>query len=215
MGELISVLLDIPNVKVLNTELERGVYIIAVASTLEGTKCKECGREITQFHGHDDWIKLRHLPILGRKVYIRIRPKRYQCPYCSNKPTTTQRLDWYEPKNPNTKAYEQYLLLQLVNSTVEDVSLKEDIGYDSIEGVIERWINSEVNWAEIKRLKVLGLDEISLKKGHRDFVAIVTGLLANGTSNIGCPARSPQGNGQEVFAIYTCEVEANHSHGLL
>jgi len=180
MAEQINVFLDIPNIKVLGSEIEKGEYIITVESAIDGTKCKRCGSEIKEFHGHDDWIKLRHLPILGRKVYIRIRPKRYKCPYCEDNPTTTQRLDWYEAKSPNTKAYEKYLLLQVVNSTVEDVSIKQEIGYDAVEGIIDRYIDSEVNWKEIKKLKLLGLDEISLKKGHRDFVTIVTGRSANG-----------------------------------
>jgi transposase len=178
MAEQINVFLDIGNIKVLSSEVEKGEYIITVESTIEGTNCQKCGREIKEFHGHDDWIKLRHLPILGRKVYIRIRPRRYKCPYCENNPTTTQRLDWYEARSPNTKAYEKYLLLQIVNSTVEDVSIKEDIGYDAIEGIIDRYIDNKVNWQQIKKLKLLGLDEISLKKGHRDFVTIVTGRLA-------------------------------------
>lgn len=185
MGAQITIPLDIPNVRVLEVEIKgRGDHIITVESTIEGTRCRKCGREITEFHGHDEWITIRHLPILGRKVYIRIRPKRYRCPYCSDKPTSTQQLDFYNTRSPNTKAYEQNLLLQLVNSTIKDVSIKEDIGYEAIEGVIDRYISSEVNWAEIKKFRILGLDEISLKKGHRDFVVIVTARLANGEIKI-------------------------------
>ena len=58
---------------------------------------------------------------------------------------TTQTLDWYENKSPHTKAYDQYLMLQLINSTVEDVSRKEDIGYDAVEGAIGRCILVGVN----------------------------------------------------------------------
>jgi len=89
-------------------------------------------------------------------------------------------MDWYDAKSPNTKAYEKYLLLQLINSTVQDVSIKEDIGYEAVVGIIDRYISREVNWKAIKRLRVLGLDEIALKKGHRDYVVIVTGRLQNG-----------------------------------
>ena len=78
--------------------------------------------------GQGRWIELRHLPILGHRVYIRLRPKRYKCPHCGDK-TTTQTLDWYDTKSPHTKAYDRYLMLLLINSTVEDVSRKEDIGY--------------------------------------------------------------------------------------
>jgi transposase len=177
----ITIPLDIPEVQVLKTELTpRGDWTITVESTREGTRCRKCGREIKDFHGVDEGITLRHLPILGRRVYLHLRPKRYRCPACEGGPTTTQALSWYEAKSPHTKAYEQYLLLQLVHATIEDVSIKEALGYKAVEGIVDRWISREVNWAEVKGVKVLGLDEIALKKGHRDFVVIVTAKLASG-----------------------------------
>ncbi len=125
----ISFPLDIPDVTVLTVRMSRrGDNIITVESTLTSTVCRICGREITQFHGHGKWIQLRHLAILGHRVYIRLRPKRYECPYCSKK-TSTQKLDWYEANSPHTKAYNDHLMLQLVGSTVKDVSHKEDVGY--------------------------------------------------------------------------------------
>jgi transposase len=177
----ITIPLDIPDVRVLQVEITpRGDYTITVESTVEGTKCRKCGREIRDLHGVDEWLTLRHLPILGRRVSLRFRPKRYRCPYCEGGPTTTQELGWYEARSPHTKAYEKYLLLQLVHATLEDVSIKEEIGYKAVEGLVDRWISTEVKWAEVKRVKILGLDEIALKKGHRDFVVIVTARSANG-----------------------------------
>jgi len=177
----ITIALDIPDVRVLQIETNtRGDCTITVESTLEGTKCRKCGRMITELHGVDEWLTLRHLPILGRRVYLRLRPKRYRCPFCEGRPTTTQELSWYEAKSPHTKAYEKYLLLQLVHATLEDVSIKEEIGYKAVEGIVDRWISTVVQWAEVQGVKVLGLDEIALKKGHRNFVVIVTARLATG-----------------------------------
>ena len=158
----------------------RGDYTLTVESTREGTQWRACGRKIRDLHGVDEWITLRHLPILGRKVFIRLRPKRYRCPFCEGGPTTTQALSWYAAKSPHSKAYEKYLLLQLVHATVEDVSIKEEIGYKALEGLVDRWINREVNWAEVKGMRIVGLDESALKKGHRDFVVIVTARSAAG-----------------------------------
>jgi hypothetical protein len=70
---------------------------------------------------------------------------------------------------------EEHILLQLVNSTTQDVSRKECLSYDAVEGLLERRISARVDWATFDALGVLGLDEIALKKGHRDFVTIVTG----------------------------------------
>jgi transposase len=178
--DMVSFPLGIPNVKVCSVrQNKRGDYIITVESTQKGTVCQHCGRKITKFNGHGRWIKLRHLPILGHRVYIRLRPKRYECPDCDGK-TTTQRLKWYESKSPHTKAYEQHLMLQLVNSTIEDVSRKEDVGYDAVEGVIKRCLHASVNWDEFDELSVIGIDEIALTKGRRNFVAIVITQQADG-----------------------------------
>jgi transposase len=110
---------------------------------------------------------------LGHRLYIRLRPKRYECSNCKGK-TSTQKLDWYEEKSPHTKAYDRYLMLQLVNSTVEDVSRKEDVGYEAVEGAIERCIQVHVDWEQFTELEIIGVDEIAMRKGHRDFVAIIT-----------------------------------------
>jgi transposase len=178
MSKEVKIPLDIPDVEILDMEINGdGDYLITVKSTINGTKCRKCGRHITKFHGSDYPITLQHLPILGKKVYIVISPARYKCPYCSDDTTTTQRLPWYTPKSPYTKAYENHVLLQLINSTVEDVSIKEGIGYKSVVGIIKRNIAVKVNWEKLKTIGVLGLDEISLAKRHKNFVTIVTARI--------------------------------------
>jgi len=174
----ISVFLDIPDIEVIGIErTKNGDYYISVQSTQKGTTCRKCGKFIEKFHGYDKEIVLRHLPILDNKVFIKIKPIRYMCSDCSDKPTTTQKSSWYTPRSSYTNAYEEYILRCLINSTVEDVSIKEDIGYESIMGVIDRYISEEVDWDKIKKLEVIGIDEISLKKGHKDYATIITGYL--------------------------------------
>jgi len=177
----VTVPLDIPDVRVLSTEINKvGELIITVESSKEGTICRQCGREIRKRHGYAEWTIIRHLPVFGRPSYLRYRPRRYQCLECEGHPTTTQRLDWRESNSPHSIVYDDHLLLQLVNSTVEDVSLKEGVGYDCVLGVLERRISAKVDWGQYVALGVIGLDEIALKKGHRNFVVIVTARLAGG-----------------------------------
>lgn len=181
----ITIPLGIPDVKVLGTELDaQGHFIITVESTISGTKCRQCGQHLTQAHGSDAPITMRHLPILGRQTYLRIRPKRYRCETCEGRPTTTQRQEWYTPKVPNTPAYERHLLLQMVNTTLADLSVKENLGGKELEAVIDRWVARKVDWRTLKRLRLLGLDEIALRKGQGDFVVLVTAKLANGEVRI-------------------------------
>ena len=177
----VNIPLGIPDVRVLQTATnERGEIIITIESTKQGTRCRKCGKWITKSHGLDEWVTIRHLPAFGRRTYLRYRPKRYECQGCEGHPTTTEILEWHERNSPHSFAYDNQLLLQLVNSTVEDVSAKEDIGYDSVVGALERRIATKIDWTVIAEIVALGLDEISLRKGRRDYITLVTGRLANG-----------------------------------
>jgi transposase len=178
--------LDIPDVTIEKVTTNRLGHIeITVKSTVAGVPCHQCGKMTTKFYGEDREITLRHLPILGRRTYIRLRPKRSACPYCQGHPTTTQTLSWYTPRSIFTRAYEEQLWLLLVNSTIQDVCLQEDVGYEAIMGVIDRYMEREINWEELTQIDVLGLDEIALKQGHRDFVAIITGRIETETVILG------------------------------
>ena len=177
----VTVPLGIPDLRVLKTELNGdGELVITVESKKKGTHCHRCGRWISKLHGQEGWVLVRHLPVFGRPSYLRYRPKRYECEECEGKPTTTEQLEWHGPKSAYTLAMEDHLLMQLVNSTVEDVSLKEQVSYDCVLGVLERRISAEVEWGQYSELGIVGLDEIALKKGHRDFVTIVTARVLNG-----------------------------------
>lgn len=93
------------------------------------------------------------------------------------KGTTTQTLEWHHSNSPHAIIYDEHILLQLVNATIEDVAMKEGLAYDSVLGALERQVDEKVKWSRYTKLKRLGLDEIALKKGHRDFVVIVTARL--------------------------------------
>ena len=181
----ISIPLDIPDVRVLQTEINKhNEFILSVESTLTSTSCRRCGRSISLSHGHDQPRLLRHLPILGRVVYLRIRPKRFRCPFCDGHPTTTQTLDWYDPDALHTKAFERHLIVQLINSTLSDVEAKEDVTSAAMVGILDRWVAKSVDWVAVGPFKILGIDEIALLKGHRDFVAVISAQDVNGDVHI-------------------------------
>src|SRR5262249_10928123 len=76
--------------------------------------------------------------------------------------------------SPHTNAYDQWLMTQLIGSTISDVARKEQTTYDAVLGALHRQIAVEVSWDQIEELGILGLDEIAWKKGQRDFVVLVT-----------------------------------------
>src|SRR5271165_1347252 len=173
--------LDLPDVMVLGVEIgPTGAIHIKVESTLPYGYCHQCGQKLTKSHGYGDWIQMEHLPSFGKRVFIHYHPKRYECPDCEGHPTTRQQVAWYEPNSPHTKAFDAYVLRLLINSTVQDVALKTQLPYDTVWGVVERQMAGHVEWSQYTCLGVVGIDEIARRKGHGDFIAIVTARLPDG-----------------------------------
>ena len=181
----LAVPLDLPDVRVLaNRMLEDGTVLIEVESTLQTAQCHRCGRPIDRFHGFDRPIRLRHLPVFGRVVFVEIRPKRYRCPYCKDGPTTTQRCAWYDPHRPHTTAFEQEVLKRLVHSTVADVSRQLDLGVKAVEGLMDHRLAPAVDWTAFAALETLGIDAVALLKGQGHYVAVVWARDAAGVTHV-------------------------------
>ena len=176
--ELLITLLALSDIEIIDvrftTNRELHIY---VKSQKEGGECHQCGKDINDYYGTGQELVLRHLAVFEYKTYIHITPKRYCCKKCEGRPTTTQKLDWYKAKSKYTKAYEESILLSLINSTISDVCLKNDIGYDAVEGILNRYYKTTTDWTHIKALEVIGIDEISLKKGHKNFVTIISAYI--------------------------------------
>lgn len=184
---ILYVPLLLPGVAIKSAYVDEDGYHILVESTAHAIQCRICGNTIRHFHGYGRPITLRHLPILGHPVFITLRPKRFLCPECSSQGhtvITTQTLDWQVPRSPLTRPYEDHVLLQLVNNTIEDVSRKEGLPYDTVLGLLERRIAAQVNWEEFSELPVIGIDEIARRKGHRDFLTLITTRTATGETRL-------------------------------
>jgi len=173
-------LLGLENIEVENVSVKNKEIHIKAKSTLKAIPCKKCENP-TKPYGFGRTLTLRHLPILGKKTFIEIRPPRGICEICDQagkgKTTTTQTLSWYNRNGRYTKPYEQQVLLSLINSTIVDVGIKEEISEHAIQNIINRHIDDNVNWGNIEKIGVLGIDEISLKKGYQDFATIITSRL--------------------------------------
>jgi transposase len=97
-------------------------------------------------------IALFYLPLFEVPVWIEIRPKRYRCHRCEGRSTSTQSTRWDQRRSPKTKAYEQWLLHILVNSTVRDVnrdyvvSQRQVKSFDSFLTTVDHWLNEITNY---------------------------------------------------------------------
>lgn len=171
----ITLPLDIASVEILSQSVDReGNIVIEVRSTKDYSTCHKCGKAATKVYGTSPKLKIKHLPILDTPVYLIIQPIRYQCEQCDDHPTTTEQYDWCDRRSTITKGLEKYLMRNLIHSTVQDVSRKERVSYETVVSALDRQVQQVVDWSEYDNLDVLGIDEIAMKKGYQDYVTIVS-----------------------------------------
>ena len=181
----INLPLDIKSLEITNQSIDnKGNIILDVISKNTNSTCHKCGKPATKRDGMAPVRLIRHLSILDTPVYLRITPVRYSCEFCDDHPTTTEQYEWCDRNASTTKGLEKYLMRFLINSTIADVSRKEVIGERIVENILDRQVEKEVDWSQIKGLNTIGIDEIALKKGHASYVTIVSAKMAENSSPI-------------------------------
>lgn len=181
----ITLPLDIKSLEIINQTIDdKGNIILDVVSKCNQGTCRKCGKPATKRHGYSAPIRVQHTKILERKVYLRIKPVRYQCKECDDNPTTTEQYSWCCQNAKITRALEEYLMRCLINSTVEDVSRKERVSYKTIVRSVDRQVDSKVDWGQYTDLNTIGIDEVSDKKGHHDYLVIVSTKSKSGVLSV-------------------------------
>lgn len=168
-------LINLPETTVIDVAKTKNSEVYITIDTTETCiDCRTCGKKLKTRHGSDKDRKVRHLPVFGRPTYIIYKPHRYICEDCDNKPTTTATPSWHKKNSACTIDYETHILMELVNSTIVDVSVKEHLTESSVKGILDRHIANKIDWKSINHVGVIGIDEIALKKGHKDYVTLIT-----------------------------------------
>lgn len=134
----LSDLINLPDTKVTTVSKEKyNELYITIETTEQSTDCRLCGKELKKRHSSDKQRKVRHLPVFGKPTYIIYKPHRYICEDCDNQPTTTATPSWHKQNSPYTVDYETHILMELVNSTLVDVSVKEQLTEKSVKGILD------------------------------------------------------------------------------
>jgi transposase len=176
----INLPLDIESLEIVSQTIDnKGDIIIEVVSKNDHSTCYKCGKPATKRDGKAPIRVIRHLPLFNTPVYLKITPARYSCEYCDDHPTTTEQYDWCDRNASTTKRLEDYLMLCLINSTIEDASKKCKIGYQIVESVLHHQIEKKTDWAKIGNLDTIGIDEIAIKKGQGSYLTIVSAVPIN------------------------------------
>jgi transposase len=132
----LTTLLNLPNLEVIGCESAEDAVVLEVKPTLKVAMCPECQRPSASLHDYDAPRLVRDLSMFGRKSYLRIRGRRFECETCQN--AFTERLEWIAFDSSYTRRFEEYVFTLCRKNTVQDVSQMLELGYEAVEGLFKR-----------------------------------------------------------------------------
>jgi transposase len=138
--------------------------------------CPRCQKVSGQIHEYQVRVK-RDLAVFGLHSYLEYKHRRFWCDPCS-KPFTEQLQDMTEGGR-YTQRYEAYIYRQYKENSIREIQRQEGLGYKAAEGIFYRQAAMALEPNPSPLVTRLGIDEISLKKRHQQFILVISDLTRN------------------------------------
>lgn len=134
--------------------------------------CPRCGEAMEG--GYDQKNRcVRHLDIWGMRTLVHFSQRRFDCEVCG-KPFS-ENLEWTEPNRRQTRAYETYIYQRTHKTCRKHVALEEGLSESTVLDIFKKQAQKSIRQPH-QGVRVLGVDEISLRKGHKQYALVLSDL---------------------------------------
>jgi transposase len=139
-------------------------------------RCETCKRETPlQRVDKDKFLAIRDLELWGQASFFVYQEVQHRCS-CGHRQSLIPPFKRRDVKY--TYRFEEYVLTSLIGSTAEDVAQRLGISAETVEHIV-RNVMEDSRAKQIdpaRKFERLGMDEISLRKGHKGYATILTDL---------------------------------------
>jgi transposase len=139
--------------------------------------CETCKREaLLNVVEKNKFLSIRDLDIWGQPSFFVYREAMHRCPHCGHRQSLLPPFKRRDVKY--TYRFEEQVLVRLITSTGEDVAKQLGISVETVDRIVKNRIqDAKGKKVDPQRpIERLGMDEISLRKGHKGYATILTDL---------------------------------------
>lgn len=173
-NDLYLTLLDLPNIKITKVVLSKNKIDIHCETKTKSWECPICKQEISCIHQSTCRV-LRDLNMGSREVYLHITTRQFYCSDCHH--YFHEELRFASPNAGHTHRQSDFMFLVAQQQSYARSAIILNMHPKTVERTIlskcEKMINITENYAKVKRL---GIDEQSHKKGKKDYICVLTDL---------------------------------------
>jgi transposase len=135
--------------------------------------CPRCGTLSQHIHQYR-CRRVRDLPLAGHICFVEFDGRRFKCPFCRS--PFTESLPLIAPSARLTQRYASYVFELCRATTLQAVHQRERLGYKTVEALYYREAARRAASLLTAPVRRLGIDEIALKKGHDQYVLVLSDL---------------------------------------
>ena len=136
--------------------------------------CPRCGALSETIHDEEPRC-VRHLDVWGKRTFLHFLSRRFDCEHCRR--SFTEELAFIDAKRRQTRAFEQEIYRSCIGSNKKKVAKDKDLSQSSVRDIFNRWARKQEGPSDSGELtRVLGIDEISLKKRHQQFALVASDI---------------------------------------
>ena len=176
-AETLNELLGLPGMKVTRFAIEQqgeGRYLhLFCEHQHDVAVCPRCGKATAGGYDHKDRC-VRHLDIWGMRTFVHFPQRRFDCEVCGKPFTET--LEWIDPKRRQTRAYEAHIYQRAQKTPRKHVALQERLNESTVLDIFKKCAKEATRQPRRRGVRVLGVDEISLRKRHKQYALVLSDL---------------------------------------
>lgn len=175
--ETLTELLGIPTMIVkmyaMRREGDHEVLHLWCAHREDISLCTHCGSLATKIH-QEEHRCIRHLDVWGKKTFLHFLSRRFQCDHCGR--IFAEELPFADAHRRQSTAFEMHIYQACLGGTCKAVALREGLSHSTVKEIFNRVAGLKKNAPIVDTINVLGIDEISLKKRHKQFVLVISDI---------------------------------------
>jgi len=169
---ILTEILNLPGVDVEDYWFETKHITLDVEVHVCEAVCPRCGHLSTHLH-QNHFYPVRDLPLMNRSTTLMVNRRQFKCHIC-DKPFSEE-FDFIDKRRRFTNRFEEQVIENLIVSDISNTAKLFQISEDEVYSILGHIGNRDINpnWHKLKRL---GIDEISNRKFHKEYIVVLVDL---------------------------------------
>lgn len=171
--DLMTSLIQIEGFKVADYHVEDGIGIfVSLVKQDPKVTCPCCGKLTDKLH-QNHWYWVRDLPFGEQPVHLNINRRQMRCPSCGKK--FSEELKGVIKKRKYTVRFRTKIVEEALEGDIKNVAKRHEVSEQEVQTMLKD-VGKELIEEKPKGLKRLGIDEIAIIKGQKNYYVVLVDL---------------------------------------